>query len=157
MNNRDIIESGILESYLLGLGKDHEQEQTKQIVLADHTLREYIEVLENNIREYFDQKSVNPPSQLREVLQLRTLKSETRKEKHVFGKAADSQNRQSGVYHDIEVNDTHIKVHKYWRPAFITVFILSKIFLIAGLYYFFKSASLENENAKLRTQSEQVR
>jgi len=156
LNNQEIIESGILESYLLGLGKDHEQEQTKQIVLADHTLREYMEVLENNIREYFDQKSVNPPSQLREVVQLRTLKSETRKEKHVFGKA-EAQNRQSGAYHDIEVNDTHIKIHKYWRAAFIIVFILSKIFLIAGLYYFFKSASLENENAKLRAQSEQVR
>lgn len=156
MNNQETIESGILESYLLGLGKDHEQEQTKQMVLSDHTLMDYIEVLENNIREYFDQKSVNPPSQLREVVQLRTLKSETRKEKHVFGKAA-SENKQSGAYHDIEVNDTHIKVHKYWRPAFIIVFILSKIFLIAGLYYFFKSASLENENAKLRIQSEQAR
>ena len=155
MNNKEIIESGILESYLLGLTKDHEQEQTKQMVLSDPTLMDYIEVLENNIREYFDHKSVTPPSQLREVVQLRTLKSETRKEKHVFGKASGS--KQAGAYHDIEVNDTHIKVHKYWRPAFIAVFILSKIFLIVGLYYFFKSANLENENAKLRTKSEQVR
>lgn len=157
MNNQEIIESGVLESYLLGLGKEHEQEQIKQMVLSDRTLTDYIEILEANIREFFDQKSVNPPPQLREVVQLRTLKNETRKEKHVFGKARTSENKQTRSYQDIEVNDTHIKVHKYWRPAFIIVFILSKIFLIAGLYYFFKSASLENENAKLRTQSEQVR
>jgi hypothetical protein len=42
-------------------------------------------------------------------------------------------------------------VHKLWRPAFIAVFILSKIFLIAGLYFYFKSVSPQEELQKIKT------
>lgn len=33
-------------------------------------------------------------------------------------------------------DDTHIRVRKYWRYIFITVFVLSKIFLATSIYFF---------------------
>ncbi|WP_353717698.1 hypothetical protein [Dyadobacter sp. 676] len=45
-----------------------------------------------------------------------------------------------------------MKVHKLWRPAFIAVFILSKIFLIAGLYFYFKSVAQQEELEKIKTE-----
>ena len=50
----------------------------------------------------------------------------------------------------VDVDETHIRVHKYWRPAFIAVFVLSKIFLILGLYYYFKASSLEKEMLRMQ-------
>ena len=59
--------------------------------------------------------------------------------------------RQEGSgYVHVEVDDTHIRVHKYWRPAFIAVFILSKVFLVLALYYYFKTDSQEQEIERLK-------
>lgn len=119
---------------------------------ADHTLADYVVDLEENMRGYFSRESVSPPGAVREIIQFRSLRD--KKEKHVF----TDQNPDNTKYLDVEVNDTHIKVHRNWRPAFVAVFILSKIFLIAGLYYYFKSASQAEELQKLKAQQiEQVK
>ncbi|KAA0991451.1 hypothetical protein [Dyadobacter aurulentus] len=151
MKTQEFIESGILEAHLLGLTDKKEQEQVREIVSSDQALEEYTVRLEAGINRYFQKGSVNPPEAVREVVKLRTARD--RKEKHQFTNEDNSRR-----YLDVEVNDTHIKVHKFWRPAFIAVFILSKIFLIAGLYYYFKSASQKEELQKLKMQQiEQVR
>jgi hypothetical protein len=36
----------------------------------------------------------------------------------------------------VEASSELIKVHKYWRTAFIAIFILSKILLVLAIYYF---------------------
>ncbi|MCE6990446.1 hypothetical protein [Dyadobacter sp. CY323] len=147
MKTQEFIESGILESHLLGFATNEEQEQVKQMMSADRELADYVLNLESDIRSYFVHESVTPPTAVREIIQLRNLRE--RKEKHAF-KSADQDIK--APYLDIEVNDTHMKVHKFWRPAFIAVFVLSKIFLIAGLYYYFKSASQAEELQKLKAQ-----
>ena len=62
--------------------------------------------------------------------------------------------REEEKYLEVEVSDTHLRVHKYWRPAFIAVFVLSKIFLATALYFYFKSDSLNKENLKLQQEIE---
>lgn len=153
MDTKDFIESGILESYLLGLSNEEEKEYVQQLILTDQGISDYLIDLETNITGYFDQHSSPPPPEIREIITLRTTKSDIQKKKHVFNQNSFGQeSRKKDEYLDIEVNDTYIKVHKYWRPAFIAVFILSKIFLIAGLYFYFKTASLEQELVKLKTE-----
>lgn len=158
MDTKDFIESGILESYLLGLADEEEKEYVQQRVLTDQDVSDYLTDLETNITGYFDQHSSPPPPEIREIITLRTSKSDLQKKKHVFNKNSSQEAfRKKDEYLDIEVNDTYIKVHKYWRPAFIAVFILSKIFLIAGLYFYFKTASLEQELVRLKTEVQQLK
>ena len=153
MKTQEFIESGILESHLLGFATNEEQEKVREMMLADRELAEYVLNLESDVRSYFLNESVTPPSAVRDIIQLRNLRE--RKEKHEFKSANQNTN---APYLDIEVNDTHIKVHKFWRPAFIAVFVLSKIFLIAGLYYYFKSASQADELQRLKAQQvEQIK
>jgi len=158
LDTKDFIESGILESYLLGLADEEEKEYVQQRVLTDQDVSDYLTDLETNITGYFDQHSSPPPPEIREIITLRTSKSDLQKKKHVFNKNSSQEAfRKKDEYLDIEVNDTYIKVHKYWRPAFIAVFILSKIFLIAGLYFYFKTASLEQELVRLKTEVQQLK
>ncbi|MCE7061413.1 hypothetical protein [Dyadobacter sp. CY343] len=151
MKTQEFIESGILEAHLLGLTDKEEHEKVREMVSADPVLEEYTVVLEAGINTYFERESVNPPEAVREVVRLRSTRD--KKEKHEF-----TNEHTSRQYLDVEVNDTHMKVHKFWRPAFIAVFVLSKIFLIAGLYYYFKSVSQQEELQRLKAQQiEQVK
>jgi len=156
LETKDFIESGILESYLLGLTADDEKEYVQNRILTDQQITDYVLDLESDIRLYFDQHATPPPPEIREIVQLRTSRRDIQKKKHVFEQKTAEEPRKKDEYLEIEVNDTYIKVHKFWRPAFIAVFILSKIFLIAGLYYYFKTTSLEQENEKLKTEIQNI-
>jgi hypothetical protein len=155
LDTKDFIESGILESYLLGLSTQEEKEFVLQKVLGDQQISDYMADLETSIKGYFDRHAIPPPPEIREVMMLRDNKTSIQKEKQVNHNKEN--NRKKEQYLEIEVSDTYIKVHKYWRPAFIAVFILSKIFLIAGLYFYFKTASLEQEIIKLKTEVQQLK
>lgn len=155
METQDFIESGILEAHLLGLTNEEEKELVTQMVEENKEVREYLVDIESDITRYFDGSSVTPPSALREIIHLRSNQKNFRKEKHSFKKKAGED--QNTRFLDVEVNDTHIKVHKFWRPAFIAVFILSKIFLIAGLYYYFKAVNQEEQILKLKQEIHQVK
>lgn len=157
MENKDFIESGLLESYLLGLSTDEEKRYISQKLLEDEKLSDYIIDLEAGIKRYFDQNSTFPPAELREIVHLRNTKTNFRKQKHIFNRDSKEESKNRKEYLDIEVDDTHIKVHKNWRPAFIAIFVLSKIFLIAGLYYYFKTTNLQQEIIRLKTEIQQTK
>lgn len=150
MNKQEFIESGVLESHLMGLATEAEEEQVREMMLSDRSLSVYVSDLESDIRRYFDSGSVPPPEAVREIIQLRSFR-----EKKQTAEQSTNGPVNTTKYLDVEVNDTHIKVHKYWRPAFIAVFILSKIFLIAGLYFYFKSISQEAELQKIKMEYQQ--
>lgn len=152
MNTQDFIESGVLEAYLLGFATEEEQHEVNQRTLTSSKFADYVVDFEKNVQGYFLQNAVPPPPAIREVIQLRTSKTDIEKAgRHTYYDIPKTEQKKE-EYLNVEVNDTYIKVHKWWRPAFIAVFILSKIFLIAGLYYYFKSASQEKELEKLRTE-----
>ncbi|MCE7043433.1 hypothetical protein [Dyadobacter sp. CY312] len=157
METKDFIESGILEAYLLGFTAEDEKEYVQNRILTDQQITDYVLDLETDIRLYFDQHTIPPPPEIREIIQLRTTKRDIQKKKHVFEQKSAEEPKKKDEYLEIEVNDTYIKVHKFWRPAFIAVFILSKIFLIAGLYYYFKTTSLEQENEKLKLEIQNIK
>lgn len=156
METQDFIESGILEAHLLGLSNEEEKELVKQMVEENQEIKEHLVDIESDITRYFNGSAVTPPPALREIIHLRSTQENFRKEKHTFKKKAAEED-QNTRFLDVEVNDTHIKVHKFWRPAFIAVFILSKIFLIAGLYYYFKAVNQEEQIQKLKTEIQQVK
>jgi len=155
LNTEEFIKSGILESYLLGLASREEQELVQQRMLDDPEISAYVSGFEKDILHFFDAKAVSPPQDVREIVLLRSKKGSTHKKKHVFSRNPKQEKNNPGAYLEVEVSDTYMKVHKYWRTAFITVFILSKIFLIAGLYYYFKSSSQEQELIRLKSQIQQ--
>lgn len=152
MSKQEFIESGILESHLMGLTSEEEQQQVADMMLSDHELSEYVNDLEDDIKRYFAEGSVAPPEAVREIILLRSIREKKGRTSYDSGERRDAQ-----PYLDIEVNNTHMKVHKLWRPAFIAVFILSKIFLIAGLYFYFKSVSQQQELEKIKTEMQQNR
>ena len=137
---------------MLGLATEEEQHDVNQRILTSSGFADYLVEFEKKIQGYFLHNAIPPPAAVRELIQLRTAKTEIQKAgAHTFYDIPVDAEKK-GDFLDIEVNDTYIKVHKWWRPAFIAVFVLSKIFLIAGLYYYFKTSSQQEEIEKLKTE-----
>ncbi|GAB3807785.1 hypothetical protein GCM10028819_45370 [Spirosoma humi] len=160
MKTFNYLKDGILEAYLLGLTTEKEKEEVEQLLAKDDDVRTALNELEADMEAYFLRNGVPPPPSIREAVMLRISETEIKKweEEPSTQTAQEStetrSNEQSYVH--VEVDDTHIRVHKYWRPAFIAVFVLSKIFLILGLYYYFKASSQAEEIIRLKAATPQT-
>ncbi|WP_338872785.1 hypothetical protein WBJ53_28850 [Spirosoma sp. SC4-14] len=158
MKNYQYLTNGILESYLLGLISDDEKREVEQLIAADPEIRSQLNELETDIELHFQENAVPPPPALKFAIldQLNKTELIKRSQDDYSRSKQKTDDTAKPNYIDVEVDDTHIRVHKYWRPAFIAVFVLSKIFLILGLYYYFKANSLEQEINRLKVATEQT-
>ncbi|QJD78530.1 hypothetical protein [Spirosoma rhododendri] len=151
------LEEGFLEAYLAGLTSEQERTEMKHYLADNFDVQDELSEIETDMEQFFMRHAVPPPPGLRDVVMNRINETEIQKWKPAFEEQKQSRKSTTAdrddQYVNVEVNDTHIQVHKYWRPAFIAVFVLSKIFLISGLYYYFKADSMERELNQLRQQN----
>ncbi|PWK26793.1 hypothetical protein LV89_02302 [Arcicella aurantiaca] len=152
MNTQAYIESGILEAYLIGIASDDDVKEVEAMQTTYPEISLALNNLQTDIIQHFNTSAITPPPVLRDELMLKKPQTEVKKWDFTQqGTNAQQENRDSkNNYVEVEFDNTHIKVHKYWRPAFIGVFILSKVFLILALYFYFKSDSLQQENLRLK-------
>jgi len=158
LNTQQYINSGILEAYLLGLASDEEQQEVQQMAATYSEVSSALNELEGTIEDVCLQNAVPPPPGTWELLEARMhgreIKKRPKEDYRQYNRTAPEPEKPN--YVEVQVDDTHIRVHKYWRPAFIAIFILSKIFLVLALYYYFKSDSLEKEIERLKTEVHQT-
>ncbi|GAB3999137.1 hypothetical protein GCM10028807_48510 [Spirosoma daeguense] len=158
LKNYQYLTEGVLEAYLLGLATESEKQEVEHLLATDNEVLAQLNEIELDMEEFFMRNAVPPPPAIREKLEIKLLETDIQKwvePEESTKKSRTSQERESN-YVNVEVDDTHIRVHKHWKAAFIAVFVLSKIFLIAGLYFYFKASSLEQEVTRLKTESQQV-
>ncbi|GAB4050827.1 hypothetical protein GCM10028810_46720 [Spirosoma litoris] len=160
LKNYQYLTNGVLESYLLGLTSEQEKEELKQILATDEEVLTQLDEIETEMEAYFMRHAVPPPPTIREKIELRISETEIKKWKPFtqtdFTQKTTEPPVNEPYYVNADVDNTHIRVHKHWKIAFIAVFILSKIFLITGLYFYFKANSLEQEIQRLKAQTQQT-
>jgi len=141
---------------------DDEQKEVERLLTTDSEILSQLNELETEMEDYFTRSAVPPPPAVRmaildELNKTDLIKRNRDQDDYTrFNRQSSGQESPKSDYIDVEVNNTHIQVHKYWRPAFIAVFVLSKVFLIAGLYYYFKTSSLEQEIIRLKATTQQT-
>lgn len=155
MNTQTYIESGVLEAYLLGVANESEQQQVEQYAYEFPEIADALSQLSVTINQHFMVQAVPPPPAIRDRLKYKEETNDLKKwEFTEQGGHHEEKPKADTSYLEVEYDNTHIKVHKFWRPAFIAVFVLSKIFLILAVYFYFKADSLIKENAKLHQEME---
>lgn len=160
MKTYNYLKDGILEAYLLGITTEKEKEEVEQLLAKDPDVLAELNELETDMENYFLRNAVPPPPSIREAVSLRISETDIKKwqeapHKKPREESAEFRSNEQSYVH-VDVDDTHIRVHKYWRPAFIAVFVLSKVFLILGLYYYFKASSQADEIMRLKTATQQT-
>lgn len=159
LKSRQYLTSGVLEAYLLGLVSTEERQELERVLDTDPDVLAELNELEVQMEQYFLENAVPPPPGIKAAIEQRINGTEIQKQEpdtqSRFSQPAPEPQPAKSNYIDVEVSDTHIRVHKNWRTAFITIFILSKIFLVLSVYYYFKSNSQDQEIMRLKAASQQ--
>jgi anti-sigma-K factor RskA len=137
------IQSGIVESYALGLATPFEAAEFEQLLPHFPELREALSEFEYHLELFSIDNEVPPPPEVKERIKARireTPGEHTRREK------------KGSEYIPVEVSTPYIRVHKRWRTFFIIVFILSKILLALAIYYFLEYRHTQNHVLQLEEQ-----
>lgn len=152
MKIKEYIESGILESYVLGIATE---EETKELLYmkANHIeIQDALYELETDLESIAYKMAVPPPpdvwlkieDQLKEVAKRpddgsSTLKIHSRREEK------QAIPPPTGQFIEVQGPSSHMRIHKIWRWVFAAVFILGKIFLAFAIYYFLENRQIKEE------------
>lgn len=151
------ISEGRLESYILGLSSREEANEVELLRMQYSELNSACVQMERNLEVFGLANAVAPPADVWTQIQIRTTGKHIIKQPdtdyYSFNKGETKRGNTDSGYIHVESTTNQIKVHKYWRPAFIAVFVLSKIFLILSIYFYFKARNLEQQNMQLQNQS----
>jgi len=138
------MQSGIVESYALGLATKEEVDEFEQLLPHYPELKDALQDFEYHLELFSIDNEIPPPPEARERIEerLRTLPAIPSATRRTYkGHRAE--------YVQAKETSNQIRVHKIWRSLFIAVFILSKIFLILAIYYFLEYRHAEKQLNRL--------
>ena len=141
-----------------GLTSMAERDELDEWLAEDPTIVADSQDIEAGLERFLQQNAVPPPPNISSAIWQRIGDTEIQKHEPQQQRyyAPPTPNPARSGYVDVEVSDTHIRVHKNWRAAFIAIFILAKIFLIASVYYYFKADSQAQEINRLNSAVQQT-
>jgi hypothetical protein len=147
------IQSGIVESYALGLATPFEVAEFEQLLPHFPELREALSEFEYHLELFSIDNEVPPPPEVKERIKarIREVPAVPDKEQGGSGRRAgenDRRGKKGPEYIPVEVSTPYIRVHKRWR----TVFILSKILLALSIYYFLEYRHTQKHVQQLEEQ-----
>lgn len=151
------IQSGILESYVLGSTTATETGALLQLKAVYPEIDAAIKNLESNLELIAEHMAMVPPpgawnkieKELHEIVKRQDFEGMT-----ISGLPEKTGRHYKRVDEDqfIEVQgpSSHMRVHKIWRWIIIAIFILGKIFLGFAIYFYLENRQLNEKMEKQR-------
>ena len=146
MNTKEYIESGILETYVIGSASEQEEQELLRYKEQYPEIKNALQDLELDMEHIAEHMAITPPPHLwtkisDEINELTIAQPKALRVMPDREDKADATDKRD-KYIEVESETTHMRVHKTWKWVFAAVFVLSKIFLIAAIYFY-----LENRQA----------
>lgn len=140
MELEQYISTGIIESFLLGLATPDEVAELQRMRLRFPGLETEIAAVERRMEKAAFDGAVPPPARVWQgIRQHLDWESSFQEEK-----LEDERKHYTFINMQPKAG-TYISVHRSWKIILILFFILSKLFLIGFLYFYFKSQSLQDK------------
>jgi hypothetical protein len=130
------LQSGIVESYALGLATPLEVTEFEQLLPHYPELKEALSDFEYHLELFAIDNEVPPPPGTKERIEARLRELPALPEIREDNRRNYRRQKKTGEYIPVEVSTPYIRVHRHWKTFFIAVFILSKILLVLSIYYF---------------------
>ena len=130
------IQSGIIESYALGLATRSEREEFEQLLPHYPELGLALSEFEYQLELFAIEHEVPPPAGTREQIEGRI------RETPAVRRGGERHDRERGSqdsgpdYVHVEYSSNYIRVHKAWKTWFIILCILSKVFLALAIWFY---------------------
>lgn len=151
MEIKEIINSGILETYVMGIATAEEMEQVlwykRQYKEVDAALQQ----IELDMERFAIENGIEPPAGTLAKIEDRINEIQLLKQEVStpidFQDFTQAPHEQKSPYIEVESESSHMRIHKAWRWVFAAVFVLGKIFLGFAIYFY-----LENRQAQQQIQ-----
>lgn len=152
MNIELYIQSGIVESYALGLASVSERQEFEHLMPHYPELKTALSDFEYHLELFAIEHEIPPPPGVREQIEARLRETPVVRSRNERG----SRSGDGGsTYIQVDSSSNTIRVHKIWKPLFIIVFILSKIFLILAIVYYIEYRHARSDLRKVEEQAQQ--
>jgi len=158
MNVKAYIESGTLELYILGAASKEETRELLQLKKQYPEIEQALFELETDLEKLAQYSAIAPPPALFKKIEdniNELVKADDRHHLTVYTNNHDYDTDQKSRFIEVEAETNQMRIHKAWRWIFAAVFILSKIFLIASIYYYLENSHAQEQIQQLRTELKQ--
>jgi len=143
-----IIESGLIETYVMGIATEEEVQKVLFLKKEYPEFKDALTNLELDMEVLAQGMAITPPPGTLEKIE--TEINEIQRRSQVIQKIArpnskpdNGDDAREEKYIEVEAESNQMRVNKAWKWIFIAVFILGKIFLAAAIYFY-----LENRQAR---------
>lgn len=135
MNIQEFIDSGVIEAYVFGLASPEEAAQLEKFLPLYPELKEALADFELQVELFSLKNGVPPPVDLGDKIKDRFRQLPAVRRVYRQNKGKGQKGAAKDEYLPIKTTSPYIQVHKFWRIAFFTVFIISKILLVLFIYF----------------------
>lgn len=157
MEIKKIIDSGLMETYVMGVATENEIEQVLLLKKQYPEFNEALEKLEYDMEVLAQTMAIPPPPGILSKIE-QEINEITLREKEVtpFNEPLDRDTRKNRSkqdrYIEVESESSHIRIHKAWRWIFAAVFVLGKIFLGFAIYFYLENRQAQEQINELKTE-----
>jgi hypothetical protein len=161
MNIKAYIESGILESYMLGLATDEEVHELMLVKRNYPKVRQALAELEDDMERIAANMAISPPpgtwekieETINEELTVHALKHLTTEKAN--GHNGRKPNGSAEQFIEVEAESRYFRVHQNWTWIFVVVFVLGKIFLACAIYFYLENRQAQQQIRELKSELHQ--
>src|ERR1700744_6104526 len=141
---QEYIDSGILETYVLGIATEEEVKQLLYMKAEYPEVNSALKQLELDMEKIAGQMAVTPPPHLWNKIEQEINevipKPETAPQK--FNKSNNNgkqPDKDGETIIELLGQSSHMRIHKAWRWVFAAVFVIGKIFLGFAIYFYLEN------------------
>jgi hypothetical protein len=153
VNIQEYIESGVLETYVLGIASEEEANRVLYYKDRYPQVQNALFELETDMEDIALQMAIAPPpgtwTKIEESIDELTVFPEVEPIK--FKQDYTYRDRNSGFI-EVESQSSEMRVHKNWKWALITIFVLGKIFLGCAIYFYLENRQAQQQIQELKTE-----
>lgn len=153
MEINNYLNSGILEAYVLGATTDRESADVQFMKTAHPRVAAEIKNIESRLEQIAEHGSKTPPPDIWDRVDINI--SELIISSPPPPRKLGGSRTRNDDFIEVRGTSNQIKVHKIWRWIFGAVFVLSKVFLVLALYFYFENKHAQQELTELKIQMEQ--
>lgn len=144
MDLYEYIESGIIESYLLGLASPEEIAQLERMRLSFPELNVEIATMEYKLQKIMEEGGMTPPAQVWNHIAKRLTW-----EQSSSWQPPKQETGHKGFTYIIQPGNNTITINIWWRCAFVAVCVLLMALMASTIYFYQRYHEMENRLLRL--------
>ncbi|RDC54460.1 hypothetical protein DU508_21045 [Pedobacter chinensis] len=156
MEIKKLIDSGLMETYVMGIATDDEVQQVLLLKKQYPEFEEALTKLELDMEVLAQNMAVPPPpgilSKIEKELSEIKLREQSLEKLDDTDKDSEQDHVKQDRYIEVESESSHIRIHKAWRWVFAAVFVLGKIFLGFAIYFYLENRQAQEQIKELKTE-----